>query len=234
MLQGLPWKVLVGPGLLLGLKFAKVDYQTPENLLIVRILYGVSQVFILGLCAFIAYGIRSRGDDKKSLKIKTPPATGGSGEQPTETKMTFKDYDMGELTKLFKNFALGAAVTIGIHVYMQVVPALLLQIVTQPITFIEHPLFSIYVLNKDPAKDSKLKRPFPDNSPAARMEAMKQEALKQKELQEQRDRPSNETLTDGGSTSSTAALDTATGGNAQTSVSTAERRPTRPNTAEEE
>ncbi|KAG6547424.1 hypothetical protein Mapa_010872 [Marchantia paleacea] len=233
MLQGLPWKMLVGPGLLLGLKFAKVDYQSPENLLIVRILYGVSQVFLLGLCAFIAYGIRNRGDDKKFLKIKTQ-ALVGYGEEPTETKITFKDYDMGELTKLFKNFALGAAVTIGIHVYMQVVPALLLQIVTQPITLIEHPLFSIYVLSKDPAKDSKLKRPFPDNSPAARIEAMKQEALKQKELQEQRDRPSNETLTDGGSTSSTGALDTATGGNAQTSLSTAERRPTRPSTAEGE
>jgi hypothetical protein len=46
-----------------------------------------------------------------------------------ETEMTHKDYDMSELKKLLKSFSVGAAMTVTIHAYMAVVPALLLQIV---------------------------------------------------------------------------------------------------------
>ncbi|KAH8952132.1 hypothetical protein BDL97_09G068900 [Sphagnum fallax] len=48
-----------------------------------------------------------------------------------ETEMTHKDYDMSELKKLLKSFSVGAAMTVTIHAYMAVVPALLLQIVGQ-------------------------------------------------------------------------------------------------------
>ncbi|KAL2651629.1 hypothetical protein R1flu_019757 [Riccia fluitans] len=230
---GLSWKMFLGPGLLMGLKFANVDYQRPENLIFVRVFYAISQVFLFGVCAFIGLSIRNRGDDKKTLKLVTPPSPMSPGEQPTETKVTFKEYDMGELQKLVKNFILGAAITVGIHVYMQVVPALLLQIVAQPITLIDHPLFALYILNKDPAQDSKLKRPFPDNSPGGRIAAMK-EAQKQQELPGQQSQSSTPALVDGGSTSLEESSDTAVGGNAQTSVSRAERRSTRPSTTTED
>ncbi|KAL3700334.1 hypothetical protein R1sor_018356 [Riccia sorocarpa] len=226
MAPGLSWKMFVGPGLLMGLKFANVDYQKPENLIFVRAFYAISQLFLFGICAFIALGIRNRGDDKKTLKLVTPPSPMSPGEEPRETEVTFKAYDMEELQKLVKNFIMGAAITVGIHVYMQVVPALLLQIVTQPITLIDHPLFALYILNKDPAQDSKLKRPFPDNSPTGRIAAMK-EAQKQQELQGQENQSSTQALADGGSTSETAS-DTAVGGNAQISVTTAGRRSARP------
>lgn len=58
---------------------------------------------------------------------------------------------------------------------MAVVPALLLQMVTEPITLHDHALFQLYLLKKDPSKDEKLKRPFPVDSPMAKFEAMKKD-----------------------------------------------------------
>jgi len=40
--------------------------------------------------------------------------------------------------------------------------------VTEPITLYDHALFALYILNKDPSKDEKLKRPFPVDSPMAK------------------------------------------------------------------
>jgi len=140
--------------------------------LIIRILYGVSQVAIFAVMALMYTRISAEGDDKKTLKVKPASPMGPQEEQ----EMTYKEYDMSELQKLAKSFAVGAAMTVGIHVYMKVVPALFLQMVTQPVTLYDHALFCIYMLKKDPSKNEKLKRPFAADSPLAKLEAMKKQA----------------------------------------------------------
>jgi hypothetical protein len=175
-----PWKMLLGPALLMGLKAAKIDYEVPRNLVVIRILYAVAQLAIFASLAVIYQRISRDGDEKKSVKVKVPSATGG----PVEEKlMTHKDYDMSELQKLAQSFGMRAAMTVGIHVYMAVVPALLLQMVSEPVTLYDHALFALYILKKDPTKDDKLKRPFPVDSPMAKFEAMKKELAVEDESQ---------------------------------------------------
>lgn len=68
--MGLSWKMFIGPALLLGMKVAKFDYDLPQSLLIIRILYGVSQVAMFAVMALIYTRISAEGDDKKTLKVK--------------------------------------------------------------------------------------------------------------------------------------------------------------------
>lgn len=67
-----PWKMLVGPAVLLGMKTLKFDYDRPDNLLIIRVLYGVSQIVLFSTLAYIYHRISSDGDEKKSVKVKVP------------------------------------------------------------------------------------------------------------------------------------------------------------------
>jgi hypothetical protein len=175
-----PWKMLLGPALLMGLKAAHIDYDVPRNLLVIRILYACAQVAIFASLGLIYLRISRDGDEKKSVKVKVPSLTGGPIE---EKEMTHKDYDMSELQKLAQGFGMRAAMTVGIHVYMAVVPALLLQMVTEPTTLYDHALFALYILKKDPSKNDKLKRPFPVDSPMAKFEAMKKELAAEPERQ---------------------------------------------------
>ena len=68
--MGFSWKMMIGPALLLGMKVTKFDYDVPQNLLIIRILYGVSQVAIFAVMALMYARISAEGDDKKTLKVK--------------------------------------------------------------------------------------------------------------------------------------------------------------------
>lgn len=152
-----------------------------------------------------------------------------------ETEMTHKDYDMFELKKLLKNFGLGAAMTVAIHAYMAVVPALILQMVTQPITLIDHALFLIYILKRDPSKNPKLRRPFVDDSPAAKLEAFKEKAQQERarlEALSAQEQPaaleSDVALESDGTPGDVGVSD------AQSSLSKVERRPRRAEVGQEE
>lgn len=203
------------------MKFAKIQYDDPSNLLVIRWIYGVSQGVLFALCAYIYHAIAQRGDEKKSVKVVATPAFNAPPDQaPMESILTYKEYDLAELVKLTKNFALGAAVTVVIHYYMAVVPALVLQIVTQPITLFEHPLFSIYILDKDAGKHESLKRPFADLASTPTFKALQKS--KQTEPQPPTLGQSDSEIPAGERTENKS-----TGGNAQTSLSTAEKRPTR-------
>ncbi|KAG0590521.1 hypothetical protein M758_1G112400 [Ceratodon purpureus] len=187
--MGFSWKVLVGPAMLVAMKVLKIDYDVPHNILIIRTLYALSQLALFAGLYVIYQRITQDGDEKKTVKVKVTSPAGATEEQV----MTYKDYDMSELQKLVKSFGVGAAMTIGIHVYMAVVPALLLQMVTQPITLYDHALFSLYILKKDASKDKKLKRPFPNDSPMAKLEAMKKELAEEEEQRKKKDEDSQPT-----------------------------------------
>ncbi|KAH8959091.1 hypothetical protein BDL97_06G063200 [Sphagnum fallax] len=226
-----PWKMLVGPALLIGMKAVKFDYDKPQNLLIIRVVYALTQIVLFAALGYIAYRISKYGDAKHSVKVKVPSATGPA----VETEMTHKDYDMSELKKLLKNFGLGAAMTVAIHAYMAVVPALILQMVTQPITLIDHALFLIYILKRDPSKNPKLQRPFVDDSPAAKLEAFKEKAQQERarlEALSAQEQPaaleSDVALESDGTPSDVAVSDT------QSSLSKVERRPRRAEVGQEE
>ncbi|XP_024392391.1 SRP-independent targeting protein 3 homolog [Physcomitrium patens] len=208
--MGMSWKMMVGPAMLMGMKAAKIDYDAPHNLLIIRVLYAVSQLALFGALFVIYQRINQEGDEKSTVKVKVTSATGTSEEKV----MTHKDYDMSELMKLVKSFGMGAVMTVGIHVYMAVVPALLLQLVTNPMTLWDNALFSIYILKKDSNKDEKLKRPFPSDSPFAKIEAMKKEMAEAEELERKKREEGDQPVIE----------DTATA-TGRERVSRAERRP---------
>ncbi len=70
-----PWKMLVGPALLIGMKAVKFDYDKPQNLLIIRVVYALTQIVLFAALGYIAYRISKYGDAKHSLKVKVPSAT---------------------------------------------------------------------------------------------------------------------------------------------------------------
>lgn len=70
-----PWKMLVGPALLIGMKAAKFDYDKPHNLLIIRVVYGLTQILLFAALGYIAYRISKYGDAKHSVRVKVPSVT---------------------------------------------------------------------------------------------------------------------------------------------------------------
>jgi hypothetical protein len=209
--MGSAWKMMVGPALLMGMKALHIDYDVPRNLLLIRVLYALSQLALFAALFLIHQRINLHGDQRRTVKVKPNGST-------VEEEMTYKDYDMSELLKLVKSFGMGAIVTIGIHVYMNVVPALLLQMVTQPITLYDHALFSLYILKKDASNDEKLKRPFPNDSPMAKFEAMKKELAAEEEKRQKKKNDDDED-------EPTPAIEDSATTTSHEPVSRAERRP---------
>lgn len=70
--MGFSWKMLVGPAMLVGMKVLKIDYDVPQNLLIIRILYAVSQLALFGALFVIYQRINQEGDEKKTVRVKVP------------------------------------------------------------------------------------------------------------------------------------------------------------------
>lgn len=154
------WKTLAGPVLLLVLKLLRIQYDDPMNLGLIRSLYATTQALVFGTCIVIAYRICQFGDAESTITIKDP-----SNKDMDESQVTYKDYDMGQLKKFSQNFAMGLLMTVLIHYYTALVPALVLQTVSQPLALYDHALFGIYVMQKNENTDSRLKRPFTVETP---------------------------------------------------------------------
>lgn len=70
-----PWKMLLGPAMLMGLKAANIDYNVPANLMVIRIMYAVAQLGIFAGLFLIYQRIAQFGDEKKTIKVKVPSMT---------------------------------------------------------------------------------------------------------------------------------------------------------------
>jgi hypothetical protein len=69
------WKMLVGPAMLVFMKVMKIDYDAPNNLLIIRILYALSQLALFAALFAIYQRINQEGDEKKTVKVKVASPT---------------------------------------------------------------------------------------------------------------------------------------------------------------
>eukprot|EP00271_Cylindrocystis_brebissonii_P013372 TRINITY_DN33146_c0_g1_i1.p1 TRINITY_DN33146_c0_g1~~TRINITY_DN33146_c0_g1_i1.p1 ORF type:complete len:272 (-),score=52.91 TRINITY_DN33146_c0_g1_i1:779-1594(-) len=159
-------KAFIAPMVMLGLTRMGISYDDPINILIGRVLYGVTHVSLVVIIAYVFWRIR-RGDTKEGVveMVKAVQKTGRKrSDRRVETdveKKSFRDYDMSELRTLATTFSVGVAATLGLHLYMKLMPALILQIIMQPIAFYENPLVAIYVFGYDDVT-----RPFKTQKPS--------------------------------------------------------------------
>ncbi|OJJ32759.1 hypothetical protein ASPWEDRAFT_52903 [Aspergillus wentii DTO 134E9] len=134
----------------------KVPFENPDVLLIVRCLYILSNVIILGLYLFTQSKITSK-KDMSTLKY-VEPAPMGTGEEPRPVTTTVMDYDKGQLRTLMKGQLMGVGMMGVMHLYFQYTNPLLIQSIIPLKTALESNLVKIHVWGKPATGD--LQRPF--------------------------------------------------------------------------
>jgi hypothetical protein len=136
----------------------KVDFTNENNVLLIRILFGISQFFVfLGAAYLYFFKINALPDGgPKNVKV-VPKASFMETPDPSNfTLMTVKEYDLSQLKALLTTSATTIAITLFIHVKFAIVPPLLMQALLAFASLHGNPLVQAYVLNKEIA------RPFPE------------------------------------------------------------------------
>ncbi|KAH9552072.1 hypothetical protein CY35_09G045000 [Sphagnum magellanicum] len=87
--------------------------------------------------------------------------------------MTHKDYDMSELKKLLKSFSVGAATTVTIHAIHGSCASSSSS--NCQLHYMTMPSSQYTFSKKDPSQNHKLKHPFVDDSPTAKLTVSSQE-----------------------------------------------------------
>jgi len=136
----------------------KVDFTDENNVLMIRILFGVSQVLTFLLMAYL-YLVKINPIPEGGPKIvkSVPKASFMETPDPTNVQyMSVKEYDLSQLKSLLTSTATTIAITLFIHVKFAIVPPLLMQALLGVSSLYGNPLVQAYVLNKT------LPRPFPE------------------------------------------------------------------------
>jgi len=136
----------------------QIDWSMERNVMLVRALYAVAQVFIIGMCAFMYQGIQRRRDLKKIL-VKQPAQLGSPAGPDVE--QTIQEYDMQQLKKYASQVLMGAAVVTFIHYKWGMFQPLFIQAVMTPMQLWKNPLFKIFVMGERGAIES---RPFKEEN----------------------------------------------------------------------
>jgi len=139
----------------------KIDWGDAQNLLTLRILFGVVQGVIVLLSAIIYFKIKSV-NDKRIIEL---PAlkTNGLPDKPKE-KITVAEYDIGQLKKYLQGIGTSTLISLVIHFQLGIAPPLFIQSFTNPFHFWNtNVLFKIYILGED---TNKYPRPFPEDGNA--------------------------------------------------------------------
>lgn len=151
------WKLLVAPVVLMGMNKVGLDYEKPAVAFSFRAAYVASQILTAALVWHLYREVKRRSDPQKPVKIKE---ASDDGTKPA-LYLTEREYDLSELQRHAQHFGIGMITTLLLHYYFNLWPALVLQIVMQPIQLYDFPLFQIYFLGKSPDDNpAKLVRPF--------------------------------------------------------------------------
>lgn len=155
----------------------KIPFDDPNVLLMVRGLYIVSNLLILGLYLYIqaqiskkkgtfAYAtlvacLASRANfkvaDMSTLKY-VEPAPMGTGEEPRPVTTTNMDYDKGQLRQLIRSQLMGVGMMGVMHLYFNYTNPLLIQSIIPLKGAFESNLVKTHVFGKPATGD--LARPF--------------------------------------------------------------------------
>ncbi|KUI62547.1 Inorganic phosphate transport protein PHO88 [Cytospora mali] len=134
----------------------KVPFEDPDVLNIVRGIYLLSNLIIMGFYAYI----KTQIDKKKDLTTLkyVEPAPMGSTEEGKLVTTTIHAYDLAQLKQAFRSQLMGMAMMTFMHLYMKYTNPLLIQSIIPLKSAVESNLFKIHVLGHPAVGD--LKRPF--------------------------------------------------------------------------
>ncbi|GKZ28878.1 hypothetical protein AbraIFM66950_001502 [Aspergillus brasiliensis] len=134
----------------------KVPFEDPDVLMLVRGMYILSNVLILGLYLFTQTKINKK-NDLTTLKY-VEPAPMGSSEEPRPVTTTNMEYDKQQLRQLMRSQLMGVGMMGVMHLYFKYTNPLLIQSIIPLKGAIESNLVKIHVFGKPATGD--LQRPF--------------------------------------------------------------------------
>ncbi|RMD43764.1 hypothetical protein DV735_g1333, partial [Chaetothyriales sp. CBS 134920] len=134
----------------------KIPFDDPNVLLGVRILYVVSNLLIVGLYYYVGTKIKAKRD-LTTLKY-VEPAPMGSGEEPKLVTTTIQEYDLNQLSSLYKGQLMGVGMMAFMHLYLKYTNPLIIQSIIPLKTAFEGNLIKVHVFNKPAVGE--LKRPW--------------------------------------------------------------------------
>jgi len=135
----------------------KVDFTQENNVLLIRILFGFSQLVTFALIAYLYFKISPIPEGGPKTVKNAPKASFFETPDPTNIQyMSVKEYDLSQLKALLSSTAMTIGITAFIHIKFGLVPPLLMQGILAISTLYGNPMFQAYVLGKD------LPRPFPE------------------------------------------------------------------------
>jgi len=141
----------------------KIDWSDSQNLLTLRILFGVVQGVIVLLSALIYFKIKS-SNDKRIIEIPALKANGLPDPSKPKEKITVLEYDIGQLKKYLQGIGTSTLISLFIHFQFGIAPPLFIQSFTNPFHFWNsNVLFKIYILGED---TNKYPRPLPEDGNA--------------------------------------------------------------------
>jgi len=171
------------------LLMGQLNFENPDNLLLLRVAFGSLQGLLLLASLFIYFKISSKNTQTK-LRVPPAPAAWGMQQEPTEPEeMTVHDYDMAELRKFLMQILMSVGICSVIHYNWGYIPPLFIQSVMAPFTLFDFPLFKIHILGN--AETGSLSRPFPppETNPFASLLGSSQEEQRPAEQQPQQEQP---------------------------------------------
>jgi len=136
------------------LVMSQIDWTKPENVLYVRVLYCLAQLFSLAVSAYIYQQITQKHDQRNILVA--PAASFGQAAAPAE-EQTVEAYDTAQLKKAAMQILTGTAIVGVIHLKFGMIQPLFMQTIMNPMQLVKSPLFQIFVLGK---KGEVEERPF--------------------------------------------------------------------------
>ncbi|KAJ5831751.1 hypothetical protein N7474_000062 [Penicillium riverlandense] len=134
----------------------KVPFDNPDVLLVVRGIYVLSNLIILGIYMYTQSKINQK-KDMSTLKY-VEPAPMGSAEEPKPVTTTNMDYDKSQLRQLIRSQLMGVGMMGVMHLYFQYTNPLLIQSIIPLKGAFESNLVKIHVFGKPATGD--LARPF--------------------------------------------------------------------------
>lgn len=134
----------------------RIPFDDPQILTYVRIAYVLTQVVTLAVYFYTARKIRTK-NDQTVLKYVEPanPMSPDSGGIITTT---YRDYDLGEISKLLKGAYTGIAMMTFLHLYLKYTQPLFVQALMGLKNLYEAKPVAIHLLGQK--AEGELKRPF--------------------------------------------------------------------------
>lgn len=140
-----------------------LDMQSPKTVMLLRLFYLVTQLFVIGIYAWILWRVNNKNDQTK-IRVPKQQAWGAPANQEEFEEVTVVAYDRVQLFSKLKQNAITFCVILFLHYKFEMVPPLLFQTLLGPVTLYSTPIVQAVLLG-----DTSIKRPFKQENPFANL-----------------------------------------------------------------